>query len=94
VKIHVVLGRAGEFSDAIEWCVKAFADEEAAKAHVLRCTQRGKELLAEHGRLRKEDAWDKIKALANEHDPNGKVDYMGRPGDSYSYETIDLEGAP
>ena len=45
--IYVVVGSAGEYSDRNEWLVRAFDDEEAAKAFVLRASDKARELYAE-----------------------------------------------
>ncbi len=84
--IYVVVGSAGEYSDRNEWLVRAFDDEEAAKAFVLRATDKARELYAESEVqwAKGNTAWRAI----NEYDPDMKFSYTGA---SYFYGAVPLE---
>lgn len=43
-KIYVVMGTSGEYSDRDEWPVKAYIDEEKAKTHVVKASERAREI--------------------------------------------------
>ncbi len=81
MKIYVVIGYTGEYSDRTEWLVKAFNSEDAAKEHVLSATKRAKEIEAT-----REDRYRSPKA-ANEFDPLMQMDYTGT---YYNYESVEL----
>jgi hypothetical protein len=75
MKIYVVMGMCGEYSDRTEWPVKAFTDEGKGKALVENATRRAAELKP----IRDENPYfndDKI-AKQNEFDPGMKFDYTG-----------------
>ena len=62
-KIFVVCGEAGEYSDRVEWLVKAYYSIDKAKDHVLNAERRAKEIF-----------WSR--KGVNEFDPNMKMTYM------------------
>lgn len=78
--IFVVMGSTGEYSDHVEWPVRAFLDEAVAKEHVAKATQRANELMAAY-KYRHQ-----IPDGANEHDPEMQVDCTG-----VNYYIMDVE---
>jgi len=76
MKIWIVHGSTGEYSDRMEWIVEAHVTEEAAHARVKRLT----ELLQGMGSY---DTWDRRKAMEKamrehpEGDPRCDIDYTG-----------------
>ncbi len=46
MRIYVVEGHCGEYSDHRNWPVKAFRDEETAKTFMLACIEEGRRLVA------------------------------------------------
>jgi hypothetical protein len=66
MKIYIVEGTTGEYSDRMEWIVCAFTNEQKAKAHVEGAAKRAREIfLAGYPRQR------------NEFDPEMQMDYSG-----------------
>ena len=49
MKIYVVMGTTGEYSDEIEWAVKAFRVLGDAEKHILLATQKANEFVAHGG---------------------------------------------
>ena len=49
MKIYVVIGEEGEYSDRVEWCVKAFTNKPAAEQFVIAATAHGKEMHKKYG---------------------------------------------
>lgn len=45
--VYIVIGATGEYSDHLEWPVKAYTDEDAAQDHVEKASRRANELYAE-----------------------------------------------
>ena len=85
--IYVVVGSAGEYSDRNEWLVRAFDDEEAAKAFVLRASDKARELYAERQVQWYEKGnmdWRPI----SEYDPCVQLSYSGT---LYYYGAVPLE---
>lgn len=82
-KIYVVMGTTGEYSDRTEWPVKAFLDEERAKALVLAATERSKELQASRA-----TKYERPKGV-NQYDPSMEMDYTGT---EYYLMTVPLCG--
>ena len=80
--IYVVQGSTGEYSDHIEWLVKAYADEKQAQTHVVLAQARANELYA--GVPRYYDIKGK-----NEHDPEMQTDYTGT-----HYALLEVEYQP
>ncbi len=77
--VYVVMGTTGQWSDRAEWPVIAYTDEADAKAHVLRASQRARELFVQYER------WYNIPKGANEHDPFMQAD---NPGTLYFYVSV------
>ena len=83
--IFVVEGSTGEYSDHCEWPVVAYTDEEQAKLHVQKATERAKELMA---RVGDKYEWSELSGKQlNEWDRNMYVDYTGV---NYRYYSVDL----
>jgi hypothetical protein len=86
VKIYVVMGSTGEYSDHEEWPVKAFTTRVAAEELVLNASNFAREA------LRKVNGatwfWEKMCGL-NPYDPEMKLDYTGT---YYGILELDLEG--
>lgn len=83
--IFVVEGATGEYSDHCEWPVAAYSNEEQAKLHVQKATERAKELIAQRG-----DGywgWEEKEKQLNEWDRSMYVDYTGV---NYRYYPVDL----
>lgn len=79
--VYVVQGSCGEYSDHMEWMVRAFMDEEKAKAFVILATEQGNALRLKYaGKY-----WCEEKTEA---DPNFQWDYSGF---NYTYYSIPLE---
>jgi hypothetical protein len=76
MKIFIVFGSSGEYSDHQEWTVKAFYDEDRAKELVERATIRGKEIEKKFSDERKYFNRYEDKGL-NEFDPDFIYDYSG-----------------
>jgi hypothetical protein len=93
VKIYVVSGSTGEYSDRTDWMVRAYADEETAKAIVLEYTTKAKEIEV-RCRLPKDDPQyiNKYQGWRPEFkwphpDPGFQMDYTGT---DYFYGEIEL----
>lgn len=86
MKIYVVEGHTGEYSDRNDWPVKAFVHEPAAQAFVDACT---KEILP-YNIKNKYDAvnWERIRNAKSPLDPNLQIDYTGT---HYDYYEVELE---
>lgn len=82
MKIYVVEGATGEYSDHREWPVKAYVSEDKAKQHVVKATQRGNEIFAQSGSKYGPHEGE------NEYDPNMRIDYTGV---RYNYYEVELE---
>jgi len=85
-EIYVVIGATGEYSDRTEWLVAAYENENAAKEHVLKATEKAKEWEV----LRKDTdeswaSWDK------DWNPWDKVaQYMDYTGTNYYFNSVIL----
>lgn len=80
MKIYLVEGSTGEYSDAQDWIVCAYRSKEKAEEHASKATQRSKELQNENWRYQNMDARG-----VNEFDSNFQMDYTGT--DYYVIET-------
>ena len=83
MKVHMVVGRTGEYSDNITWPVIAYLDESRAQDHVLRATEKAKEWEVLHGdkNLRDYPGW-------NEYDPAMRMEPY--TGTDYYYRSVEL----
>lgn len=68
--IYIVFGSTGEYSDHIEWILKAFTDKSAAEDLVANATVEAQEAIKKYPRY-------SIPKGANKYDPQMKVDYTG-----------------
>lgn len=92
MKVHVVMGATGEWSDRIEWPVRAYRSEEAARAEVLRLTNAAMEYVTARG----DDIFganDETERLTEAHraqyDPGFSCDYTGTSYFIYDVELVD-----
>lgn len=84
-KIYMVYGMTGEYSDHIEWPVRAFADEEKAKELVLKASERAKEIYA---RWQNSYMGFPKPKEQNEYDPGMDIDFSGT---TYAYWVVPFE---
>ena len=92
MKIFVVEGHCGEYSDHRDWPVKAFTSEFGAKQLVAKATRRAEEIYA-LAQANTGHYWvpynERVNPLyINEFDPNMETDYTGT---TYQYFEIDLD---
>lgn len=71
MKVYIVQGSTGEYSDHIEWLVCGYVDEKLAQERVNACSARARELIVKYTNR------GDIPDGANEHDPRMQVDYTG-----------------
>jgi len=83
MKIYVVFGSTGEYSDHDEWMVKAFTKEAMAKDWIVKCTKKANELKIQYS-----NEYD-IPRGANQYDPYMRIDYTGV---DYNYSEVELLG--
>ena len=87
MKIYVVTGKTGEYSDRREWFVKAFVSEKRAAELVELAGARARELAVTGWR-----SWDDdFPKQPNKHDPNMDMDYNGT---HYVLDEIELDEEP
>lgn len=90
LKVHIVIGSTGEYSDHKEWLVAAYLDEERAKKHVLEASAYAREVFAKYGEGNYLDWFDlspEERTKSNPLDPGMDMDYTGI---NYHYETTNL----
>lgn len=90
MKIYVVQGSTGEYSDNREWLVKAFVNEKRAADLVQKASERAREVFA----MRDDNDWytyPRPERFNNEHDPNMQVDYTGT---NYGILEVELDELP
>ena len=81
MKVYVVFGATGEYSDHRDWTIHAYTDEHVAQEHVLKASERSRELLAQyHSRYDIPDG-------ANEWDRQMRIDYTGV---NYEYVAVEV----
>lgn len=73
--IYVVLGTTGEYSDRMEWVVRAFRNEKTAQDQVEFLTEKWAALKA--GLERYTDEYRNAEKAMTEWDPNFYEDYTG-----------------
>jgi len=83
MRIFVVQGSTGEYSDRTDWVVCAYKSEAAAKEHVMKAEKRAKEIFA----VSQGHIWQPEPSL-NEFDPGMIMDYTGT---FYTYTVTDLK---
>lgn len=79
MKIYIVQGTTGEYSDRTDWIVCAFKDKKAADQRARKAMQRGKEIEKEKEALRSqgEEYWEFKEDGKNEFDAKFMMDYTG-----------------
>jgi hypothetical protein len=82
MKVYVVIGLTGEYSDRDEWVVCGFTSEDKAKERVELATARARALFAEY----KDSYWKEVDEK-NEYDHAFKMDYTGT---TYRYEELEV----
>ena len=75
MRIYVVMGTAGEYSDREEWPVIAYSDRSRAKEHVIKATQYIKNHIATCEKSYHEDKCRR--AIRSPLDPKAQIDYAG-----------------
>ena len=91
MKISIVMGTTGEYSDRSEWPVRAFLTARRAETYALAAKQRANEIAHEHGgpRLVSQEI---LGPKPNELDPGMKMDYTGT--DYFIIADIELDEEP
>lgn len=84
MKIHVVIGHTGEYSDHEFWFVRAFFDEEKTKRFVVEVTEEANAVQF----MFRDGMYRQIEGAINKLDPQMRVSYTGV---SYCYESVDLD---
>ena len=87
MRIYVVIGSTGEYSDRREWLVKAFPKQELAQQLVVAATREAKRLYAAYASSAYMD-YHKIPKGSNPVDPSMETDYTGV---GYHYVEVELE---
>ena len=72
MKIHILIGGSGEYSDHNEWIVGAFINIKSAKNYMKLCTDVVKELEKKH-----DGNWHRIREDSSPFDPQFSYDYTG-----------------
>lgn len=77
MKIYIVEGSTGEYSDRRNWNVIAYTNKQEAEDHAFNATKRAKEIFPF-----REDFWEYNRSefpdrLKNEFDPRMDMDYTG-----------------
>lgn len=83
MKINVVIGTTGEYSDRTEWLVKAFTSSKAAQELVVNATRRANEI-----HVTRPDKYTLPKGLTNKYDPDMQMDYTGT---TYYFKDVEFE---
>lgn len=84
MKIFIVMGRTGEYSDSREWVVCAFVSEAEAKDYVDKCSKMADELMVRRGSRYSYNFEPDLNPL----DPYFQMDYTGT---SYWAEPTELK---
>jgi len=71
MKIYVIFGATGEYSDRDEWIIKAYKNKEMAKSHLLNADKRAKELFKKY----EDEPWNCKEE--NIYDPAFRMYYTG-----------------
>lgn len=82
MKIYVVMGRTGEYSDNVQWAVKAFKNEKKAQEFIVAVTKIANEVEATR------ECDFSVPEGANPLDLQMRMDYTGT---SYFYYVVELE---
>lgn len=88
MRIYVVMGRCGEYSDHMEWMIVAYTLKSVAQAHVIKATERMYELYADPTKAAYAGAsYPSVEEGDNAWDPNMSTGYTGT---SYYIEEVEL----
>lgn len=82
MRIFIVTGTTGEYSDRTEWLVTAFLNEERAKELVVLASARARQIQLDY----KDDYWD-LPGDISDYDPKFTMDYTGT---SYYYTKTEI----
>jgi len=82
MRIYVVMGTTGEYSDRTEWPVKAFTVKRKAERLITLATEDAKRLESE-----RETTYSNSPEGSSEHDPKIQMDYTGT---EYFYYEVEL----
>ena len=80
MKIWIVEGTTGEYSDRTDWVVCAYKSKKKAEDHVFNAMRRGKEI------EKSRESRYRVAEGANEFDPKMRMDYTGT-----EYYTVECE---
>jgi hypothetical protein len=86
MKIYVVIGTTGEYSDRSEWLVSAYYSEDDAKQHVLRADEYAKTIMSSMAHNSYDERMEARKN--NPLDPSFDMDYTGT---NYAYQELELK---
>lgn len=75
-KVYVVMGSMGEYSDRIEWIVKAYRNEAYARRHLELATIRAKEIAFNQSNWLKNRAAIPKPDYSNIYDPNERIAFV------------------
>jgi hypothetical protein len=84
MKIYVVIGTTGEYSDRTEWLVKAFESENSAKKMVIEFSEKAREIWDMKEKDYKTDEFE----LGKVFDPDFRMDNL--TGTSYFLCEVEL----
>jgi hypothetical protein len=87
LKIYIVGGQTGHYSDHSEWVVKAFRTRRVAEKYAAAAEAVAKEIFqrCESGEL---ERWEIDYGKLNQYDPKGVMDYTGT---SYYVQEVEFE---
>lgn len=85
MKIYVVIGTTGEYSDRNEWVVCAYTDEDKAKTHIIKAEEFARVKFLERSSAEDWQAW--CTSLRTPLDPQMDMFYTGT---SYYYVETDI----
>ena len=94
MKIYIVFGWAGEYSDREEWPVAAYSDEKLAQDHVRLATRESAKSIIEHEKLSFDEQWSREGqeggCTATQYDRNPGKDswYAGEPVEYFVAESV------
>lgn len=82
MKIYIVEGSTGEYSDHVEWVVCAFKNKDNAQELVINASARAREIYSKY------NTWDvgEREDLKSKYDPKMQMDYTGT-----NYRIIETE---
>lgn len=96
MKVFIVFGQTGEYSDHVDWPVKGFTDKARAESFEFECTKAAKVWKEERDRRRSDPDFDwsyvggqqelKDEKAAVPGDPSFRCDYTGT-----DYYTVEVE---